>query len=151
MELNFSLNSDELYDTELLARFCDKLVESIGTDIKNGMIPAKFPELEEGLLNAKWINWTEKPDRINIESLIDAICRCIAWRERTFSYQVYIRTDVLMPQTVNTTLEQVARFIDKGNEVTKYSTLLSRVFNNYEKNIEQYWESYKHLGHLLDT
>lgn len=151
MELNFTLDEEELYDKDLLAKFCDKLVESLRTDIKNGLIPTKYPLLEQGLLNATWITWTDKPKSINVESVIDKILECITWRQRRLTYQVYIRTDVLLPYTVNTTLESVARFIDKGNNVTKYSTLLSREFNRYEKNIEDYWKTYKEIGYILDV
>lgn len=148
--MTFELNQNELYDTNLLSAFCDKLVESIGADVKKCMIPAKFPILETALLNATWIQWVDKPKGINIESLVDMICRCITWRERRNSYQVYIRPDVLMPQTVNTTIEQIARYIDKGNNVTQSTTMLSRVFEHYERNIDQFWKIYLELGHLLD-
>ena len=76
--------------------------------------------------------------------------KCIAWMKRKYTYEVYIRRDIKMPNTVNTTLEQVARYIDKGNEVTKATTMLSRVFNNYQKNIDKHWEAYKKFGYALD-
>lgn len=150
MELNFVLSEEELYDQGLLLQFCDTLVESIRTDILEGLVPAKYPLLEEGLLNATWITWEDKPNSINIEKLIKAILKCITWRQRRLTYQVYIRTDVKMPGTVNTSLESIARFIDKGNNVTKYSTLISRVFNKYEKDIGEYWEAYREVGYIVE-
>lgn len=150
MELNFELNHEDLYDTKLLDSFCDKLIESIRTDIRAELIPAKYPMLEQGLLNAQWIAWTKKPKTIDIEGLIDIILKCIVWRKRRYRYQIYIRTDVKVPQTVNTSFEQVARFLDKGNLISKHSTMFSRVFNEYEKHIEDYWTSYKEFGYILD-
>ena len=150
MELNFTLDQEEVYDPELMDKFCDKLVESIQIDIRNGLIPAKYSMLEESLLEATWIRWDKKPGKINVASVINAIIKCITWRKRRITYQVYIRPEVKMPYTVNTTLEQVARFIDKGNLVSKQTTLFSRVFNEYEKNIETYWNTYKEFGYILD-
>lgn len=150
MELNFELNRDEVYDQDLTEKFCDALVESLRTEIREGLIPAKYEALEQSLINSTWIMWTEKPKRINIEGLINLILSCISWRKRKYTYQVYIRTDVKMPHTVNTTVEQVARFIDKGNEVTKYTTMLSRMFNYYQRNIDKFWGAYKELEYLDD-
>ena len=143
MEINFTLDRDELYDKDLLEKFCDKLVESIRIDIRSELIPAKYPMLEQGLINASWIIWTKKPKSIDIEGLVETILKCIVWRKRRITYQVYIRTDIKMPQTVNTTIEQVARFLDKGTLISKYSTMFSRVFNDYEKHIDSYWKTYK--------
>lgn len=148
MELNFELDRDNVYDQDLTEKFCNALVESLRTEIREGLIPAKYDSLEQSLINSTWIMWTEKPKRINIEGLINLILDCISWRKRKYTYQVYIRTDVKMPHTVNTTVEQVARYIDKGNEVTKYTTMLSRMFNYYQRNIDKFWEAYKELEYL---
>lgn len=150
MEINFELNQDELYDQKLVDNFCDKLVESICTDIRAELIPAKYPMLEQGLINANWIRWTKKPKSIDIEGLITTILKCITWRKRRIRFQVYIRTDVMLPQTINTSLEQVARFLDKGNLISKHSTAFSRVFNKYEKRIDDYWKVYKEFGYIMD-
>ena len=150
MEIDFELNSKEVYDQDLADKFCDALVDSVRTEIKQGLIPAKFPMLEQSLINATWIRWKRPPKHININRLINSILKCITWRKRKYSYEVYIRRDIKMPNTVNTTLEQVARYIDKGNEVTKATTMLSRVFNNYQKNIDKHWEAYKKFGYALD-
>ena len=151
MEIDFELNSKEIYDQDLADKFCDALVDSVRTEIKQGLIPAKFPMLEQSLINATWIRWKRPPKHININRLINSILKCITWRKRKYTYEVYIRRDIKMPNTVNTTLEQVARYIDKGNEVTKATTMLSRVFNNYQKNIDKHWEAYKKFGYALDN
>lgn len=150
MEINFTLDQDELYDKKLIESFCDSLVDSIKADIKNSIIPSKLPMLEKGLLNATWIRWSTKPSSINVVSVINAILKCITWKKRRLTYQIYIRPDVKMPYTVNTTLEQVARFIDKGNLISKNTTMFSRIFNKYEKNIQTYWKAYKEFGYILD-
>lgn len=151
MELNFELNSKDVYDQDLAEKFCEALVDSIKTDIRNSIPPAKYPVLEKLLINAKWIRWKTEPKHINVSRLIDLILDCIEWRKRKYSYQVYIKTNVLMPNTVGTTLEQVARFIDKGNEITTQNMMLSRIFNDYERNIKKHWEAYKYLGSALDN
>ena len=151
MELEFEINDDNFKVTNKKAvyEFLDLLVDSIRTDIKNELVPAKFDMLETSLLNATWIRWLEKPSRINISKLINRILKCITWQERVGTFRVYIDPNIKMPYTVNTTLEQVARFLDKGNNVSKYSTLFSRVFNKYQENIYNYWRAYVEFGDIF--
>ena len=152
MEIVFELREDQvkLYDRRLIYKFLDNLVESIKKDIKDALIPAKFEMLERGLLNANWIRWKTKQSGINISKLVDRILSCITWQERKTSFRIYIDPKMKMPYTVNTSLERVARFLDKGNNVSKHSTMFSRVFNYYQKNINEFWKAYLEVGYILD-
>jgi hypothetical protein len=150
MEIDFELDQRGIYSREVMYRFCNALVRSIKDDIKVNVIPAKLSGLEEALLNADWITWTTKPKSINVEHLVLKILECITWRERKNSFQIYIDPKPKMPYTKDTTLDQIARFIDKGNNVAKYTTMFSRVFNHYQKNINVYWISYKNVGYIVD-
>lgn len=150
MVIEFTLPEENLHDQRLKGMFCDALVDSLRQDIKNQLIPAKYEFMEQGLLNATWIRWDKKPKHLRIPTLINAILKCITWRERIDGYQIYFRTDVKMPYTVNTTLEQVARFLDKGNLVSKCSTVFSRVFDDYEKRIPDLWKVYLEIGYFQD-
>lgn len=153
MELVFEINDDnfKVSNKNLEFKFLDLLVESIQTDIRNGLIPAKFEMLEQGLLNATWIRWVKKPSAINISKLIERILSNIKWQVRGKTYRIYIDTNVKMPYTVNTSLEQIARFLDKGNNVSKYSTMFSRVFNYYQENIKSYWKAYVEFGDIFEV
>lgn len=150
MEIDFELDQTKVYDRTIIYRFCNALVRSIKDDIKVFVIPAKLTGLEESLLNADWITWTEQPKSITVESLILKILNCITWRERQNSIQIYIDPKPKMPNTENTTLEQIARFIDKGNNAAKYTTIFSRVFNEYQKHINEYWKAYLDVGYIID-
>lgn len=153
MEIVFTLPEDKVkvYDKRLIYKFLDALVRSIQKDIQDELVPAKFDMLERSLLNATWIRWKEKPSGINIPKLVNNILKCIQWSERKNSFRIYIEPTKKVPYTINTTYDQIARFLDKGNNVSKYSTMFSRVFNRYQEYINEYWLAYIEVGYIIDT
>lgn len=151
MEIEFEVDKKRVYDPKLVEKFCEKLVQSLRQDIVNQLVPAKFPILEKNLINAVWIPWQKKPKSIDVESLIKKTLMCITWTKRDTTYRVYIDTKEKMPYTNGrVTLEQIARFIDKGNNVSQSTSLYSKVFNHYQENIKEFWEMYKEFGNVFD-
>lgn len=147
--IEYEVNPKNKEELQLADEFCKYIVKNIREEIYNNMIPDKMNLLEKDILEASWIYWTRgKPKNINVTKLIKYILNNLWYRKRGRTrYAIVISSTHYIPGTY-VTPDAMARFLDKGNEVTPCTTFISRVFNKYRDNINDYWKSYvsKKLG-----
>lgn len=142
MNIQFTIETTDYRESSLVDDFCDTICRNIRRDIYNGIIQAKIDNLEYDLINASWINWIDKPTKLNMENLVTYMLNNIVCRKRLGGVCIIeIPHSVKLPHST-TPLEQVARFIDMGTEITPCTTFITRVFQKYKDNINDYWKSY---------
>lgn len=145
MNIVFQLVSDDRDELKIMDDFCNYLVREIKQRLLLEMPVDKLISKEKDILNASWIQWTKKPNHINVIKLVKLIINNIRYRKRKgHKYLIEINPNILLPRS-KTPIEQVARFLDKGNNVTFGTTFLSRVFMIYRSSINNYWRSYASL------
>lgn len=142
MNIQFTIETSDSREASIVDDFCNTICRNIRREIYDGIIQAKMDNLEFDLLNASWIDWIEKPTRLNMENLVIYMLNNIVCRKRLEGeYIIEIPHYVKLPHST-TPLEQVARFIDMGTEVTPCTTFITRVFQKYKNNISDYWKAY---------
>lgn len=145
MRIEFLLTGNDKKEIELMDDFCMFLVREIRKDILNSVNEEKLQSKEKDILNASWIVWTRKPRKINMDRLLRFILNNIRYKKRKkHRYLIDINPKVLMPYSRNP-IEQIARFIDKGNERSLGTNLFTRVFMRYRLSINDYWKSFVSL------
>lgn len=145
MRIEFQLIGNNKEEIELMDEFCMFLVREIRKDILNSISMEKLQSKEKDILNASWIKWYDKPRKINMVKLLKFILRYIRYKERKrHRYLIDINPNVLMPYSKNP-IEQIARFIDRGNERSLGSNLFNKVFMKYRLSISNYWKSFVSL------
>lgn len=142
MRLEFEIVNLEKDEAELIPEFCNLLVKCMSTDIRNSLKSEKLQTREHDLLNVGWISWNRKPESINMYRLGLYIADSIICKPmQNNSYVVEINPKIRMPYS-STRLEQVARFLDRGNESMHPMPFISPVFNKYRMRINEYWKSF---------
>ena len=145
MTIEFEIEGTDKEEMNLMVPFCEFLVFNIRQDIDEQLNVELLQAKSRDLLKAKWIKWTNKPNYINMNWILQDIKSAIKYREReTGHYQIYFDTTILFRNSKNK-LEQIVRFIDKGNDVSKATGVFSKIFNRYQKNIPKYWTAYIQL------
>lgn len=146
MKIQFQLMGSNEKEIELMDEFCRSLVKQIKKEIIDLMPLEKLQAREKDMLNATWILWRgNKPKHINMIKLARFITRNIRYKKRRgHRYLIEINPAILMPHSKNS-IEQIARFLDKGNEMSPGTFFLSRVFMKYRTSIDEYWNAYVSL------
>lgn len=145
MKIQFQLVGDNREEFELFDEFCKLLVNNIKKDIFNSLPIEKLNSMEKFLINAKWINWIDKPTSINMSKLAKLIIKNIrCYKMKNDIYTIDINPLQLMPFSTNK-LEQIARFLDRGNELSSGSHFINDIFIKYRLMINNYWNSYVSL------
>jgi len=94
------------------------------------------------LLSASWVRWNTLPRNINANKLCQDIVNCLEVKQRKSVFTIELNKKKLMNNS-RTTLEQVARFIDKGNEVVRGTYFLTNIMTRYQVKIYNYWKAYR--------
>ena len=146
MKIQFQLMGSNEKEIELMDEFCKSLVRQIKRDVINLLPKEKLMARERDMLNATWILWKDdKPKHINMIKLAKFIAKNIRYKKRRgHRYLIEINPAILMPHSKNS-IEQIARFLDKGNEVSTGTFFLSRVFMKYRVSIDEYWNAFVSL------
>lgn len=143
MVIQFTL-SPKADEQQLVTEFCDMIVGSIRQDIYRNIIPIKLELLKEHIINASWMKWIRKPTDINMMQLIKFALSHLNYSRRGTNEFIIKFDNVLIPNS-NTSLDSVIRFIDMGNEVSVCTTFITKIFNEYRDNLNDYWQSYVYL------
>jgi len=145
MTIDFEIEGTDKEEINLMKPFCEFLLFNLRQDIDEQVNIELLQAKSRELLKATWIKWTSKPNYINMKWIIEDIKSAIKYREReTGQYQIYFDTTVLFRSSKNK-LEQIVRFLDKGNDVSKATGVFSKIFNRYQRNIPKYWTAYIQL------
>ncbi len=145
MTIDFEIEGTDKEEMNLMKPFCEFLLFNLRQDIDEQVNMELLQAKSRELLKATWIKWTSKPNYINMKWIIEDIKSAIKYREReTGQYQIYFDTTVLFRSSKNK-LEQIVRFLDKGNDVSKATGVFSKIFNRYQRNIPKYWTAYIQL------
>lgn len=141
MIIRFNLECMSKRQREIIPEFLDGLVSQLKGEIVRSTTPSKLLMREQYILNASWIRWKKKPRHINMKSLINYIVGCIQWVERDDNYIIEVNRLRLIPNSY-TSIYALARFLDRGNNVMKGTSFMSKVFHKYRLNINDYWKSF---------
>ena len=142
MKLIFELIGEDREEMELMDEFCEQLVIDIRRDIYNNVIPSKMECREEDILSANWIDWIKKPSSLNVMTIVNLIIDKIGYMSRKNTFVICVSPKAKLPNS-NTSLDSIARFLDKGNEDTPYTVFISKFFNDYTTvKINNYWEAF---------
>lgn len=142
MNIQFTIETSDKQESSIINDFCDIICKNIRRDIYNGIIQSKIDNLEFDLLEASWINWIKKPTHLDMKNLVIYMLNNIVCRKRLDkSFIIEIPHSVKFPNST-TPLEQVARFIDMGTEISPCTTFITRVFQKYKYGLSDYWDSY---------
>jgi hypothetical protein len=144
MRIDFSLRNEDFDETQIMNKFCQYIIKKIKVDLFYSVSDSKMRVREIDLLNASWIRWknNKPPKRINMSKLVNYIISNIVFiNRRNSNFSILINPRTLMPHTY-TPLEQIARFLDKGNNATPHTLLFTKVFNFYRKNLNKYWDNF---------
>lgn len=145
MTIDFEIEGTDKEEMNLMKPFCEFLLFNLRQDIDEQVNMELLQAKSRELLKATWIKWTSKPNYINMKWIIEDIKSAIKYKEReTGQYQIYFDTTVLFRSSKNK-LEQIVRFLDKGNDVSKATGVFSKIFNRYQRNIPKYWTAYIQL------
>lgn len=129
-------------ERKLIPDFMDGLVSDIKKDIMRSVIPAKFLVRESDVLNASWIKWKKKPKHIKMKSMMMYIANNLVWVKRQDNqYVIEINKSAKIPNSY-TSIDALARFLDKGNDVIPGTHFMSRVLTRYRRKINDYWKAY---------
>jgi len=141
MRIEYSLTGEQ-DEMDLGREFCALITNLIKHEIKDSLYRYKMQQKEQDLINAEWIQWKSKPKNLNVVKLCYYIADNIIFKcRRNNSYLIEVNRSVTMRYS-NTPLEAVARFLDKGNNVSQYTGFIDKVFKKYRDNIKKYWESF---------
>ena len=145
MTIEFTIEGTDREEVNLMKPFCEFLIFNLRQDIDELINTDLLQAKSRDLLKATWIEWTSKPTYLNMKWILEDIKSAIKYREReTGRYQIYFDTNAMFPYSKNK-LEQIVRFIDKGNDVSKPTGIFSKIFNRYQRNIPDYREAYIQL------
>lgn len=131
-------------EIQLMESFCNTLIKNMAHDIRSNINFQRLQVYEKKILNAKWIKWnSNKPKSINMLGLLESILDSIEYQRRnnTGEYAILFNSNMRLYGS-RTSINRIARFIDKGNESIPGIYVFSNTFNKYSKNIDQYWKAY---------
>lgn len=141
MTIEFTLNPKSPAEAGMIKSFCEYIIKNIRYDIYKRIDIQKYERYEEILLNASWIIWIVKPKSINIAEWLKLIIRNVIYKQRTDGlYCIYIK-NINIPNTV-TKLDALVRFLDKGNEMSPPTYFMTKIFQEYKDNLNDYWVDY---------
>lgn len=129
-------------ERNLIPDFMDGLISQIKRDIKSSVVASKFIVREQDVLNASWIRWKIKPRHIRMKSLMLYVTSNLEWvQRRNNQFVIQINKLAKIPNSY-TSIDTLARFLDKGNNVTPGTYFISKVLAKYRENINDYWKAY---------
>lgn len=142
MRIDFTFENLDKDERKLVRDFCIMIRDQIRLEIIENSIPLKFIVREVDLKNAEWINWKHRPIRINMTKLVKLIVKNInITRDFRNIYTIQINPIAKMPDSYNS-LDQIARYLDRGDEDIPPTAFISNVFDKYRNIISQYWKIY---------
>lgn len=141
----FSLTDVNNSEKKYIKPFCEYLVYNIQQDIFKKANWLKINRKSDDILNCNWVSWKKKPKRLNMYRVMKLITKNIVCNKcKNDVYIIQVKNNVRFPNTRNT-LEQIVRFIDKGNILEKVlpTMCISDVFNTYtQRKINRMWREY---------
>lgn len=141
MKIEFKIDASNEDERNIIDDFMDDIIESIRTDMIRSLPSKKMDNRELALINSPWMRWRKIPRNLDMYGLCREIINNIIWRERAHTYVIEIDSHKYLKNSRNK-LSQVARFLDKGNEATRGTFFISKVFSKYGRNLRRYWISY---------
>lgn len=144
MVIEFNTKYMSKRQKEIIPEFLDGLVAQLKREIVRSTSLSKLLIRERYILNATWIRWKKKPRHINMKSLVNYIVGSIQWVERDNSYIIEVNRAKLIPNSY-TSIYALARFLDRGNNLIKGTSFISKVFHKYRLKINDYWKSFVSL------
>jgi len=142
VKIEFYLKGEDEEEINLMTDFLKQIVFDIKIEIFNNVVPDKMQSKEQDILNVPWINWIKKPENLNVNMLVNLIINSIKFVERKdHSYIIAINPSIRIPNS-STPISMLARFLDKGNDITPGTFFITKIFNEYRDNMAKYWDDY---------
>lgn len=147
MVFKFELKNMSNDEIRIIPDFCEYLLKNIKKDISRNANYIKIDKYEKYLINSKMIRWTndEKPKSIDMNKLCNYIIRnfeCVSLKGN--SYSIQLKRNVRIPES-RTSIDKIARLLDKGNGLIVPTLFISKVINYYTRNINKFWRSFVSL------
>jgi len=145
MKIIFKITSKDKEELSIVNDFCNMLVSEIKSDILNNVNYYKLSLYEDSLIKSSWIIWKRTPRKIDMKKLVNLIVDSIVCTNlRKGRHMISVDNSVILPNSY-TSIERVARFLDRGNELYNGTFFISKIFMKYQKRINDYWKSYVSL------
>lgn len=138
MKISFELPSEVRRHSILFVRL---LVKCLRNDISELFRSPKVKMRASLMLASTWIDWEQRPAKVDIEMLEKCVRNSVQYRRHNNSFYIGFDANLLLPGT-RTPIYRIIRFINYGNEDIKGCYLFSKLFLKYQKNIYKYWRAY---------
>ena len=144
MCLYFQILTKDKDEQNLIDNFLSFLVYSIRYEILD-KAQQKLDLLEQknqDIKKASWIKWKNSKKELDAYKLVEQIAKNIVYmRLDDNKCLITINPGKIVSGTSNR-LEQFARFIDKGNDISIKIPIITKVFIWYQHNIQDVWKSF---------
>lgn len=144
MCLYFQINTKDNDEQQLINDFLSFLVYSIRYEILT-KAQQKIDVLEQknqDIKKASWIKWKGNKKSIKAIKLIEQIAKNIVYTRLDDNKCLITINPYITVNGTNNKLEQFARFIDKGNDVSIKIPIITKVFLWYQHNIQDVWKTF---------
>lgn len=144
MCLYFQINTKDNDEQQLINDFLSFLVYSIRYEILT-KAQQKIDVLEQknqDIKKASWIKWKNSKKELDAYKLIEQIAKNIVYMRLDDNRCLITINPYIIVNGTNNKLEQFARFIDKGNDVSIKIPIITKVFLWYQHNIQDVWKTF---------
>ena len=128
---------------DIAPQFMDMLIDTIQSEVHAHLNVTALAHKEQLLLKASWMRWYKKPKRINMVKLANLILHHLQWEKIGESmYKINVNPQVRLYGSSNT-LEQVARWIEHGDEsLARPILFISHAENLIRHKVPKYWGAF---------
>ncbi len=121
--------------------FCYNLRDLVSSDIAESIRIDKINMYEDLFLKSTAIDWVHKPLHIDMVNVVNILLDNLKCYKISNKHIYMIGFDKKQFPNTRNSIDSIVRFLDKGNENFPGIHTFSTVFNKYENNINEYWES----------
>ena len=143
MNLTYRIETKGTDEYEILDEFSEYIIENLQRDLANKITQNKLNAYKDMFLETTAIVWTfKKPTTVNMQFILDELLdNLIYYKTKNGIYTIKFNDKINLSNTKNS-IDSVVRFLDKGNEDFPGMHIFSKVFNEYSKNINRYWNHF---------
>lgn len=142
MEFKFEISKMDKDEIEIIPNFCEYLLSEIKSDIISNISYIQMNKRKKYLINSNFVNWIERPKNIDMHKFCIFIVNSFVCKNLNNNvYSISINKKVKFPKS-KTSVDRIARLLDKGNEEIQPTQFISKILRIYMKNINKYWKSY---------
>lgn len=142
MRLMYRVDSRDEKERQVEKLFCESMKKTLISHMRKNISVKKLQMREDLMLSTTAIDWVKKPKHIDMSYVLNVILsnvECIKI-EKTHTYIIKFK-NVNFPNTYNT-IDNIVRFLDKGNEEFPAMYVFSNILNSFENNINVYWKTF---------